>query len=184
MQNRIRVLFFSVLIISITMITGCNNDLSTIKGNNIAPSDESSNIQLDKTYVNEKYHFSLKYPGLWKTVIVDDDKLEMDPSGDVTIYINNDNDNYIIVFGYLTPISFPEQGMEKGEIVNNDGLRCQLYTRFANGVYDINVLYGDYHGAHVVVSDEKYKKYQDVIMNILKSVSITNKISAPSAGVQ
>lgn len=132
--------------------------------------EQGTKVELDKKYDNQIFKFEVMYPGIWSTY--EEPYNNSLPDQGFYIYLDNDQNNYVNVFGQVSGINIPEQGMEISQFANNDGIIGKKYCRKLEGFMDIYIIF-DRVGAHVHVSPEKYEQYKMPIDQILKSIKIS-----------
>jgi len=169
-------LFFTFLaaclmLVNTAMFTGCGNANNNIQ--NKETKNVSSNVNLDKKYYNKKFKFEVSYPGVWETY-EEQDAPEMPDLG-INIYIENNKDNYVRVYGQVSGIAIPEAGMTITDFVTDEEVKGKMYSEEHEGIISKHLVLNERYGANVKVSKEVYDKYEDVILKILKSIKIEGK---------
>lgn len=87
--------------------------------------DEATNV-----YINNRFEFRVEYPAEWnvKEEAFFEASLEHNTSPDegITIYINNEKDDTIYVFGQSGHINIESPGFLREDFITNSGLRGDL----------------------------------------------------------
>jgi len=171
-----------------------NNDTQSTEQtskNNTTSSDVISEeeIELDRTYFNERFKFEVKYPGIWSIIEQENDPSEL--SQRVYIYIGNSNVSeidyrniskidHINVYGADVPVSIPESGMTIGEFITDDGIKAKTYFMNIDGMLNTYYVFDEtdrrfYYVARVCINEKVNDRYNDVITDIIKSIKLKDK---------
>jgi len=167
------ILGFFFLISSITL--GCSDTSTTKESNNnqekISMERKSyKQLNLDSKYINKRFGFEVSYPNSWP--IEEEKDVPSFPDQGVLIYIENNKDNYIRVFGQVSLITIHDPVSTISDFTTDDGIQGTLSSITIDGKEHIYVVIAERYGAHVQVTKEVYEQHKDLIMKILKSIKI------------
>lgn len=140
-----------------------------------------------KTYVNNRFKFTLQYPSDWQVEIDKPDiktsttGADISPTEGIAFYFNTENER-MKVFGQIGSIvgyvSDSRDGFEKSSFPTKSGLTGDLYTSKKDGRVNIYLLfektpskYG-FYVAHIYMSNENYAKYRKSLMGVLRSIKL------------
>lgn len=131
-----------------------------------------TNFEIDKpkTYYNERFNFSVDYPMAWE--VMSDNNVDEDPQNGIMIYIENDKNNWIYVYGQDGHIVIPPEKLKEGFITNNGNSGTIMYS---NSEEDINIYLvfdEEFYGATVNTNQEIFSKNNSKILGILKSIKL------------
>lgn len=140
-----------------------------------------------KTYVNNRFQFTLQYPSDWQVKIDKPDiktsttGADSSPTEGITFYFNTENES-MKVFGQVGTISgYVSNGhdrFEKSSFPTKSGLAGDLYTSKKDGRVKIYLLFDKtpskygFYVAHIDMSDENYAKYSKYLMGVLRSIKL------------
>ncbi|WP_054698121.1 hypothetical protein [Syntrophomonas palmitatica] len=153
------------------LLAGCSLPPGSEPVNSRALDSRQEKIVLDKTYQDNRYHFQVSYPGKWPSK-VDDNSLS-DPLHGIYIYIDGNKDDFIYVYGSVSELGIPDNGMIKSELVTDDGVKGVLYSRTLDGRSDQHFVINERYCAHIQTTKVVNKKYHEVIVEILKSLKFS-----------
>lgn len=187
------VLFISVF----ANIVGCSKEMtiadnkySTDKEINSTNPNTVNKTESDKsektinTYHDEKFGFSVDFPKGWgyriNKYIEPSKEHNGTPDAGVVIFIDNNPQESIYVFGQVSNISMGDQ--RKETFTTSSGLPGDLYVNEKDGIKDLKIIFGrQCIGAFVLASPESYYKNELQIMEILKSIRVetTDAVKEP-----
>ncbi len=157
------------------------NDIKDQEDNHerILNSEEEGEIKENlKTYENEGFRFSVKYPSDWKTVEAEtwegNDQYEGSPDGGITIYVESDETESIYVFGQSGPKGIPmSDSIIREEFATETGIEGFLLKLESDERYMMYLILDDgFYGAILNLSKDCYDRNKNQIINILKSIDI------------
>lgn len=137
-----------------------------------------------KTYVNNRFKFTLQYPSDWQVKIDKPDintattGADISPTEGISFYFNTENES-MKVFGQNGQIGgYVNNSFEKSSFPTKSGLTGDLYTSKKDGRVNIYLLldkteskYG-FYVAHIDMSNENYAKYSKSLMGVLRSIKL------------
>ena len=168
-----------ILIIGIQLIGGCaTNTADKITDSNEEAIAERGNLLI---YTDKRFEFSVAFPKEWNYEIESaweaSEDVEASPDGGIQIFVKNNPEDSIRVFGQVGKMGLPLNTYERKDFETSDGRSGNLYTEESNGRKDIWLLLeGDFKGPAVVigasvkVSNECYDETREQIIEILKSI--------------
>lgn len=165
------ILFFCIGCGNTTEKSSSTKNISSDKMNLIKKKNEVTNI-----YINNRFKFSVEYPKKWNTKedIFYEATAEHNSSPDdgITIYVDNDPNNVIYVFGQFGHINVGgDPGFIREDYVTNSGLKGNLFRGQIDGKEEEYLILNDgFLGAHVSVTSECFNRNEEVIVAILKSI--------------
>ncbi|MNW48136.1 hypothetical protein D3C74_254860 [compost metagenome] len=148
----------------IFLVSGCSNNLNS--------SELSS-------YKDKTFNFIVHYPAGWSSVIEETwegtEERESNPDGGIIIYVESNKDDSIRVFGQHGHISLPTEGFVQEDFYTSSGEKGLL---FSNELMDEKEIYfimdSGFNGAHIRVSNDSFKRNEEKIMNVLRSIELIN----------
>lgn len=137
---------------------------------------EISDAKIDepKTYHNKRFNFSVDYPEAWNTVSDDEEATESedgDPQSGILIYVEDNKDDTIFIFGQNGHIGIPPHGKSE-KFLTNEGVSGTIMYSCTDDSLGIDVLLGDCYGATVYVKEEIFSRNKKQILGILRSIRI------------
>lgn len=123
-----------------------------------------------KTYIDEKYGFSVDYPQVWDYKTVKDSNV---PDGGIIIFLAGNQEEKIYVFGQNGHINLPVQGFTQSSFSTKSGLGGTLYSKENNEKQEIYLILEDgFHGVYIDVGTDCYNNNKEQIIDILKSIKV------------
>jgi hypothetical protein len=150
------------------------------------PSEDESNglfsdisdyeIEDAGTYFDERFQFSVDYPGAWETFINDNpdtDSEDGDPQGGIYIYINSNKGDSIYVYGQDGKIGLPIYGENSEEFSTNDGTIGRIKYMWSEGRITLYLVFDEKFNGVLLDTDEMtFDENKQQILGILKSIKI------------
>ncbi|MBA9088631.1 hypothetical protein FHR92_005149, partial [Fontibacillus solani] len=126
-------------------------------------------------YKDKTFNFIVHYPAGWSSVIEETwegtEERESNPDGGIIIYVESNKDDSIRVFGQHGHISLPTEGFVQEDFYTSSGEKGLL---FSNELMDEKEIYfimdSGFNGAHIRVSNDSFKRNEEKIMNVLRSI--------------
>jgi hypothetical protein len=169
MKKRAIINLMLFTIFTLLFLSSCANTQTEANENN-------ESIEDINTYTDEKFKFSVDYPQKWstKTIKGSDSSAQVEalPDSGIEIFIENNQDEKIYVFGQNGHINIPYEDNAKEESFTTDsGLEGKIIFKDHNGKKDINLILGDgFIGVHANLTSTVYKEYEIQIKEIFKSI--------------
>jgi hypothetical protein len=132
-------------------------------------------------YENQDFNFSVSFPNKWdykiSPMMEPTEHFEGTPDSGVTIFLNDKHEDYIYVFGQLGHINIGLNWSEEKNFITNSGKTGKMVLDNYNDRQEIWVIKDDpsvkgFIGMSVQVSNELYKKNEEEILAVLKSLEI------------
>lgn len=176
-MNVYKCIFITIFVFTLLYFSGCNLQKNVIKNHqNINPTQ----TPVEKiTYFDERFKFYVSYPKNWSNKIEPYLSMslqhELSPDSGIRIYVDSNENDVIYVYGQTGYVGDVYSDFTKKSFKTSSGLEGILRSKEINGKMDIHLIFteGHRHGAHILVSSDSYKKNQNEIMDILKSIKIS-----------
>lgn len=171
MLKHLYILRAAMLVLSCICFFGCGAPANQTDSTG---SDQSA-LVLDQSYHNERFGFSVKYPGAWETYEEPFVENTEQPDQGFYIYIENNEDNYITVFGQVSGIAIFDPSMTISDYITNQGVKGKsgllIYDNTVNQYIVLDETLQRW-GVHVRADQATFNKYQKLIEEICKCVEI------------
>lgn len=178
--NKLNIIFICFVLV---LLSGCNK-IETNENNH--SKNGSSNDFLcgdeNQTYSDERFAFSADFPKKWDAEVTEilepSTDFEGTPDSGIRIYITDDKDEYIYIFGQLGSIGVTanENSSEfetVEELITNTNLKGTYYLCKRDSYYELYYVLDDYNiGVTASLTQENYEAYKIEIICILKSIRI------------
>lgn len=141
-----------------------------------------SNFDIDnpKTYINQRFKFSVDYPESWK--IQRDDSVytgspDGDPQSGVYIYINCNKDDTIYVYGQNGHIGMiGGYGMISENFKTSEGVTGDLIYSRSEGIITVYIVLEEgFHGVSIFADEKVFDENKQQILGVLKSIKINQE---------
>lgn len=152
------------------LFSGCNSCDDLLSGDEV------------QTYSDERFGFSVDFPTNWDAEVSEILEPSVDfegtPDSGVRIYITDEKDEYIYIFGQLgrigiTAIENSSEFDTVEELNTNTNLKGTYYFRKLASYYELYYVLDEYNiGATASLTQENYEAYKGEIIDILKSIRI------------
>jgi hypothetical protein len=179
-MTTITLMFFYLMVI----FSGCflmEKQRSNAKDRHIDVSNDvmsESSMRDVQIYTDKRFNFSVEYPKEWTTKIVGSwdatTEVEASPDSGIIVYVDGNVNESIYVYGQVSLINvLQEEGMREQKLVTRSGITGTLYSVVYKGKREVTLILGEgFVGAKVMMSDDCFKRNEDMVMTILKSVHI------------
>lgn len=165
------------------LLSGCNKKETSENNNAINNSCNGLTSEDEvQTYSDERFGFSVDFPTNWDSeaseILEPSVDSEGTPDSGVRIYIADEKDEYIYIFGQLGKIGITanENASEfetVEELNTNTNLKGTYYLRKLDSNYELYYVLDEHNiGASASLTQENYEAYKGEIISILKSIRI------------
>ncbi|MCT4685822.1 hypothetical protein [Vallitalea sp.] len=129
-----------------------------------------TNFEIDnsRTYYNERFKFSVDYPITWE--VISDNNVDDDPQNGIMIYIEDDKNNWIYVYGQDGHIVIPPEKLKEVFNTSNGNSGTIMYDNLEEEVNIYLVFDEEFYGATVNTNQEIFSKNSSKILGVLKSI--------------
>ncbi|MBU3145360.1 hypothetical protein [Clostridium sp. CF012] len=186
------------IITVIGAISACNSTHSSISSNKSELPSSSSTVNANdtplkfeyedlsgnlKTYVNERFKFTLQYPSNWNVKIDKTDNpgsttgADISPTEGISFYFNNTENERMMVFGQMGHIGVLD-GLKESTFSTKNGLKGKFYSSKIDEAVNIQLILDDvnnkygFYGAYINMSNESYDKYGKLLIGVLRSIKL------------
>jgi hypothetical protein len=158
--------FIALMILCTAMILSISNCSS------------SNKLELNNTYFDDKFKFSVDYPSDWKHKInayqAGTETHESSQNSGIDLFIDNNELNRFFIYGQISTVSLPfATGTDYHKFMTDSGLEGTLYIYKADGRVQLDYVIEDiWINAGCLLDSKIYDKNEKKIMNILKSIRV------------